>query len=390
MATLVACSVLAGWLAGAVVVVRLIHTRAWRIEAGPFDPAGQAYRLHRLVGASVAITGTYATLGVGVVVATCVAVSDSAGQWTASAVAVGGMIACVTPMVASVRVIRRAYARVSDASIRTHGAWWVAVLAVTTGALVTVGVLVGRAVFPRYGLGHVVGMLLVYLLVLVAVQVLVAPLTLLSLRARPLPPETRQRLRRLAARMGVRVRDIRAIPGRANRLANAAQIGAVPGLRYIVISDYLLDRLDPAEVDAVVAHELGHVRGHHLGLRLLTVFGVWAALEAALVTTTAHEGTTPALLMLVPVLVAFPLGLIAVQGIAGVRFEHRADDAAARAVGGARLVAALEAIGRLNERPTDPGRAWSMLTSHPGLEDRLRRLRGRNPATTSEAVGAQR
>ena len=73
------------------------------------------------------------------------------------------------------------------------------------------------------------------------VQVLIPPLIIVSLRARPLPDETRRRLRRLAARMGVRVRDIRVIPGRALQSANAALIGAVPGLRYIVVTECLLD-----------------------------------------------------------------------------------------------------------------------------------------------------
>jgi STE24 endopeptidase len=230
---------------------------------------------------------------------------------------------------------------------------------------------------------HVAGMLAVYLLVLVVVQLVLPPLVIVLLRARPLPDPTRRRLRRLAARMGVRVRDIRLVPGRRLRMANAAQIGAMPGLRYVVVTDYLLDQLDPDQVDAVVAHELGHVRGHHLAVRLASVFGVWAVLEAAFVTVDALTDTASTVLLIIPVLLAFPVGLVAVQGLLGTRLEEQADDVAARAVGGARLASALETIGELNEVVRDSGRLWSAMTQHPGLDERLLRLRTRVSATTA-------
>jgi STE24 endopeptidase len=390
MAIAIAGSVLIVWLVGAALLVRLLHVRAWRIESADLDSAEQAYRLHRLVVVGVAVTGGYALIGLIAFGGTAVVIDDMTdSHWQAIAVAAAGLVVCIVPMIASVRVIRRAYARVRDVTIRAHGKRYVLVLTGATAVAVIGGVSVGHTVLPPQGVAHVVGMLVVYLLVLVVVQIVLAPLLIVTLRAQPLPEETLRRLRRLAARMGVRVRDIRAIPGRAQRVANAAQIGAVPGLRYIVVTDYLLERLDPDEVDAVVAHELGHVRGHHLTVKLLSVFGVWLLLEAAMVTVDLRSGGGTSVLLLIPVLVAFPLGILFVQGIVGVRFEQRADDAAARAVGGSRLASALQAIGELNGRRPETGRVWAMLTQHPGLDDRLRRLRTRVPATT-ERVAAVR
>lgn len=384
MAIVIACFVLIGWLTGAALLVRLVHVRAWRVKSADLPTSEQMYRLHRLVLLGVALTGGYAVIGLGAFVYASMAIDDSTeNHWAAAAVAALGILICVVPMIAAVRVVRRAYARVHDVSIRLHGAGYALFLTAVAAGLVAAGITFGRAELPPHGSWHVVGTLAVYLLVIVAVQVLVAPLLILSLRAQPLPDETRRRLRRLAAHMGVRVRDIRSIPGRAQRVANAAQIGAVPGLRYVVVTDFLLDELDADQVDAVVAHELGHVRGHHLTVKLLSVLGVWAALEAVVVTLNATTGAGSTLLLLIPVLVAFPVGLLIVQGVVGVRLEERADDAAARTVGGARLASALEAVGELNHVRPESRWLWTVLTQHPGLESRLRRLRTRVPATVA-------
>ena len=180
------------------------------------------------------------------------------------------------------------------------------------------GIVVGTVVFPSDTAGDVVGMLVVYLLVLAAVQVLVAPLVIVSLGATPLPDATRRRLRRLAARMGVRVRDIRVDPGAgpADRERGAARCGAGTAVRP--------GHRGPArpagtaeQVDAIVAHELGHVRGHHLTLKLGAVFAAWAALESVFVVVNALTSMSSTIVLLVPVVLASPLGLLVVQATDG-------------------------------------------------------------------------
>src|SRR5256885_14386235 len=46
----------------------------------------------------------------------------------------------------------------------------------------------------------------------------------------------------------------------------------------IVLFDTLLSRLAPPEVEAVLAHELGHYRRHHVWKRMALVFGLSPAL----------------------------------------------------------------------------------------------------------------
>ena len=378
MATVIAGSALVAWLLGAAGLVRALHTRAWRIEAADLAPQRQRALLYRLVGSAVSVTGAYALLGLSLVVAISVTVGP---HWVSVLIVVIGVLVCVLPTLATVRVTRRALARVSDAALRTHGRRSVLALAVGAAVAVGAGVVVGTLVFPSDSAADVIGMLVVYLLVLAVLQVLVAPLVIVSLGATPLPDETRRRLRRLAARMDVRLRDIRVIPTRIRPTANAAQVGAVPGLRYVLVTEDLLERLTADEVDAVVAHELGHIRGHHLTLKLGAVFGAWAALESVFVVVNALTSLSSTIVLLVPVVLASPLGLLVVQATIGVGLERRADDTAARAVGGGTLADALEAIERVNG-PTRSQPLWAAITQHPGHLERVARLRRRVPANT--------
>ena len=55
-----------------------------------------------------------------------------------------------------------------------------------------------------------------------------------------------------------------------NAITNALYIGIVPGMRYVVLTDALISKLKPEQVEAVYAHEAGHgVRRHTLLFMLL-------------------------------------------------------------------------------------------------------------------------
>lgn len=64
-------------------------------------------------------------------------------------------------------------------------------------------------------------------------------------------------------------------------VANAAVVGFSPWLRYLLLSDALLATLTPAEVSAVVRHEVAHLRRWHLSLRLALLLLPMALLVAA-------------------------------------------------------------------------------------------------------------
>ena len=85
----------------------------------------------------------------------------------------------------------------------------------------------------------------------------------------PLPTSPlRDRLADLTHRMGVRCRNFR-IWHTDRQVLNAAVAGLLPSIRTIFMTDALLLYLRDEELEAVIAHELGHVRRRHLLLRLL-------------------------------------------------------------------------------------------------------------------------
>jgi STE24 endopeptidase len=98
--------------------------------------------------------------------------------------------------------------------------------------------------------------------------------------AAPLPDgPLRQRLQATARRWGLRIGGIYVWQTRGMVL-NAAVAGFLPRLRYVFLSDALLERLSEAEIEAVFGHEIGHIRHHHVFLRamvLVVPFGLYAA-----------------------------------------------------------------------------------------------------------------
>jgi len=57
------------------------------------------------------------------------------------------------------------------------------------------------------------------------------------------------------------------------RMLTAGVMGIVPGLRYILLTPALIETMSEAELEAVMAHEIGHVKRYHLLLYVLLVGG---------------------------------------------------------------------------------------------------------------------
>jgi len=57
------------------------------------------------------------------------------------------------------------------------------------------------------------------------------------------------------------------------RVITAGVMGIIPGLRYVMITPALLENLSLEEVDAVMAHEIGHIKNKHMLLYLLIISG---------------------------------------------------------------------------------------------------------------------
>lgn len=89
----------------------------------------------------------------------------------------------------------------------------------------------------------------------------------------------RERLMAMCAAHGIRIRDL-LIWHTHGGMINAAVIGLIGRLRYIIVTDGMIDRLDDDHVEAIMAHELGHIRRRHLPWILVCAVALITALTA--------------------------------------------------------------------------------------------------------------
>lgn len=298
-------------------------------------------------------------------------------NWTdiggAAAALTGAVIlACVVlPIAAARRPVIAAYARlrgIPPRALRTSPRRLVTVVA----GLAVLGWPVAAALAVGHGAAVEVAVLLFSCVAVNPLALgLLAPVFAWALGARALPAGTGQRLAVLADRTGVTVRG-RMIPGRARKLANAAQAGWLPGLRYVLITDYLLDELTTGQVDAVVAHELGHGFHHDVRARQFRAC-VQMAPVGMLVLAVAQQ--QPLLTAAGVILIAGLLVTARWRANRLMRQELAADDLAAAAVGREAVAAALEQLTELNAIKRNTTLGWDRAVGHPGMAQRIARLR---------------
>ncbi|HYE61206.1 MAG TPA: M48 family metalloprotease [Phycisphaerales bacterium] len=168
-------------------------------------------------------------------------------------------------------------------------------------------------------------------------------------------------------------------------MVNGAILGIFWPLRYMLLSDALLERLNADQVEAVMAHEVAHVRRRHL--IWLAVCVISAVLVLALVLGTIVEGFH--IRVLSPTTLSVIMGLMGIAGAGTVfglvsrRFEWQADafavqhltrtrehEAAAVTAGAVGVMSsALQSVADLNG--IDPERfTWR----HGSVRERQRRL----------------
>ncbi|MFI6269106.1 M48 family metallopeptidase [Micromonospora zamorensis] len=196
--------------------------------------------------------------------------------------------------------------------------------------------------------------------------------------------QLRTELMSMAARDGVPVRDVLVADASRRTKAVNAYVSGLGPTRRVVVYDTLLTEATPAEVTAVVAHELGHAKDSDVAAGTLTgalgaaaavvalyLLGSWGPLlRLAGVDSVAQPSAFPLLLALVTVagLVAAP-----VQALMSRRVEARAD---AHALALTRDPEAFESmqrrLGSVNLGDPDPPR-WEYLysASHPSIVERI-------------------
>ena len=103
---------------------------------------------------------------------------------------------------------------------------------------------------------------------------LLAPLLLRRIwLTRPLVPgPLRERLESFCDRIRLRYRDI-LLWDTYSAVANAAVMGLFRPVRYVMLSDALIENMPDDQIEAVFGHEAGHIRHHHIMFLVMFVFG---------------------------------------------------------------------------------------------------------------------
>ena len=144
----------------------------------------------------------------------------------------------------------------------------------------------------------------------------------------------RDRMEAMCRAHGLKFRDI-LVWRTENRIANALVMGVVPRFRYVLLSDLLLEEMKDEQIEAVFAHELGHVVHRHMiwYLVFLKVLILMAAVISGLLTVQFGDVRLPAWLPaeLISTLIGFATFIVAF-GYVSRRFERQADVFAARTI----------------------------------------------------------
>ena len=229
------------------------------------------------------------------------------------------------------------------------------------------------------------------LLVLVLYPTVIAPL---FNRFSPLPAgDARERVENLLARCGFRASGLFVMDGSKRSGHGNAYFTGFGRAKRVVFFDTLLARLAPDEIEAVLAHELGHFRRRHVIKRIvwsallsLALLGLLAWLAQAswfyaglgiperdVAAAMARPGVALALFMLA--LPVFTFALAPLSAAYSRRHEFEADQFAAEHASALALVAALIKLYEDNAATLTPDPLHSAFyDSHPPAVLRVARL----------------
>ncbi len=231
------------------------------------------------------------------------------------------------------------------------------------------------------------------LLMLVLYPTVIAPL---FNKFEPLADESlKARVQALMARCGFTARGLFVMDGsRRSAHANAYFTGFGAAKR-VVFFDTLLSKLSPPEVEAVLAHELGHFKHKHVVKRMVAMFGIslagfallgWLAGQSwfyAGLGVQASVGAPNDALALLLFLLAVPVfGYFVSPLLAQLsrRHEFEADAYACQQASGADLAAALLKLHEDNAATLTPDPVYvRFYYSHPPASERLAAMQ-RQPA----------
>ncbi|MFZ4624815.1 MAG: M48 family metallopeptidase [Rhodoferax sp.] len=200
----------------------------------------------------------------------------------------------------------------------------------------------------------------------------------------------KQRVNQLMQRCGFSAKGLFVMDG-SKRSAHAnAYFTGFGAAKRVVFYDTLLAKLSPPEVDAVLAHELGHFRHRHIQKRIASMFAIslagfallgWLAQQVWFYTglgvqpNVAGPNDALALLLFMLALPVFGFFVAPIFAQLSRQHEFEADAYAVAQTSGPDLAAALLKMYQDNASTLTPDPVYvAFYYSHPGASERLARM----------------
>ena len=200
----------------------------------------------------------------------------------------------------------------------------------------------------------------------------------------------KERIEGLMARVGFASKGLFVMDGSKRSAHGNAYFSGFGSNKRIVFFDTLLSRLDPHEIEAVLAHELGHFKLRHIVKRVVVMFAMSLAFLALLGYLKGQAwfytglGVLPfmnasndgmALILFVLALPVFTFPLAPLSSITSRKHEFEADAFAAQHTDGRHLVSALVKMYEDNASTLTPDPLHSAFyDSHPPASVRVKHL----------------
>lgn len=200
----------------------------------------------------------------------------------------------------------------------------------------------------------------------------------------------RERIQALLERTGFRSRGIYVIDGSRRSAHGNAYFTGFGKSKRIVFFDTLLEHLGEKEVEAVLAHELGHFKRRHVIKRMMLTLGMslfGLALLGWLITQAwfysglgmSQPSNHAALLLFMLVIPVFTFFLQPLFAWSSRRHEYEADSFAAEQTDASKLVSALVKLYKENASTLTPDPLHSAFyDSHPPAAMRIAHLAGKS------------
>lgn len=224
-------------------------------------------------------------------------------------------------------------------------------------------------------------------------MMVVAPTIIMPLynRFTPLTDETlRARIEALLARCGFTSKGVFVMDGSKRSSHGNAYFTGFGSAKRIVFFDTLIEKLTADEIEAVLAHELGHFHYRHIAKRMVVTFllslGVlallgwlveqsWFYTSLGVAPSLTASNHALALILFFLVLPVFSFFLTPLGNILSRKHEFQADAFAAKQASAPKLISALVKLYQDNAATLTPDPLYShFYASHPPASQRIARL----------------